>query len=96
MSGVEVLIPITFFLSVSAAIIFRGPIGKAIAEAIRRAPPWADGPSQPDVDPEKISAELESLKQRLADLEERQDFTERLLAQQRDRAVLGPGGPQGR
>lgn len=96
MTGAEVLVPITLFVSVAAAIIFRGPIGKAIAEAIRRAPPWADGPPQPDVDTERVTAELESLKQRLADLEERQDFTERLLAQQRDRAVLGPGGVQGR
>ncbi len=49
MSGPEVLIPITFFVSAA------------------------------------------EVKQRLAELEERQDFTERLLAQQRDRAALGRG-----
>lgn len=95
MSGAEVLIPITFFGSVAAAVIFRGPIGKAIAEAIRRAPPWADGPPQPDVDVERITAELEDLKQRLADLEERQDFTERLVTQQRERAGLRRGAEEG-
>lgn len=96
MSGPEVLIPITFFLSAAAAIIFRGPMGRAIAEAIRGAPPWVDGPPQPDVDVQHVSAELGEIKQRLDELEERQDFTERLLAQQRDRAALGPGAPEGR
>jgi hypothetical protein len=91
MSGPEVLIPITFFVSAAAAIIFRGPMGKAIAEVIRRVPPWADGPPPPDVDAERISAEFETLRQRMAELEERQDFTERLLAQQRERSALGPG-----
>ncbi|MBI2615540.1 MAG: hypothetical protein HYW52_07705 [Gemmatimonadetes bacterium] len=85
MSGPEVLIPITFFVSAAAAIIFRGPIGKAIAEAIRRASPWADGPPQPDLDVERMSGELEELRHRLAELEERQDFAERLLAQPRSR-----------
>ncbi|MBI2074118.1 MAG: hypothetical protein HYW06_11740 [Gemmatimonadetes bacterium] len=96
MSGPEVLIPITFFVSAAAAIIFRGPIGKAIAEAIRRAPPWTDRPPQPDLDVERMSGELEELRHRLAELEERQDFAERLLAQQRDRAVLGRGGTEAR
>lgn len=91
MSGPEVLIPITFFVSAAAAIIFRGPMGKAVAEAIRRVPPWADGPPPPDLDTERISAELEDLKHRLAELEERQDFTERLLTQQREQAALRPG-----
>ncbi len=90
MSGPEVLIPITFFVSTAAAIIFRGPMGKAIAEAIRRAPPWVNGPPPPDVEAQHISAQLEEIRQRLDELEERQDFTERLLAQQRERPALGP------
>ena len=91
MSGPEVLVPITFFVSLAAVLIFRGPMGKAIAEAIRRAPPWTDGPPAPDTDTERLSAELEDFRHRLAELEERQDFTERLLAQQRERSALRPG-----
>ncbi len=94
MQGPEVLIPITFFVSTAAVFILRGPLGRAIAEAIRRAPPWSDVPPS-TLDAERVSAELEELKQRLAELEERQDFTERLLAQQRSRAALGLG-PEGR
>ncbi len=43
--------------------------------------------------PENIQtrlAELDGLKQRLAELEERVDFAERLLAKQRDAERLGP------
>lgn len=106
MSGPEVLIPISFFVSIAAAVILRGPLGRVLAdrilsrgqaidEAIRRAPPWSHGAPQPDVDTQQLSAELDQLRQRLAELEERQDFTERLLAQQRDRPALGPD-PAGR
>jgi hypothetical protein len=91
MTGAEVLIPITFFVSLAAVLIFRGPMGKAIAEAIRRVPPWADAPPPPDVDSDRLSAEIEDVRHRLAELEERQDFTERLLAQQRERTALRPG-----
>lgn len=36
-------------------------------------------------------AELEPLRQRVVELEERLDFTERLLASRRDESRLGPG-----
>lgn len=90
MSGPEVLIPVSFFLSVASVFILRGPLGKAIAESIRRAPPWSDV-SPPNVDTERLLGELEELTHRLDELEERQDFTERLLAQQRERPAVGPG-----
>jgi hypothetical protein len=66
MTGPEALIPITFFLSAGAAIILRGSLGKAIAEGIRRAPPWSDAPPQPDVDVDRLTTELEELKHRPA------------------------------
>lgn len=40
------------------------------------------------------AGELDHLRQRLSELEERVDFAERLLAQHRDRLPLGPGAPQ--
>jgi tetrahydromethanopterin S-methyltransferase subunit G len=36
--------------------------------------------------------EIEEVKQRLAELEERQDFTERMLTRARERGDLGPPG----
>lgn len=90
MSGPEVLIPVTFFLSAAAIFILRGPVGKAIAEAIAaKARPQEQSP--PPEHGEQLAAELEDVKQRLAELEERQDFAERLLAQRRDRGELPSG-----
>jgi hypothetical protein len=63
-----------------AALAF-SPVGKAIAERIRGG--RADG-----VDPEVLS-ELDQLRHDVVELQERVDFAERLLAQQRDTAQLG-------
>lgn len=58
---------------------FFGPIGKAIARRISGAP-------HPGLDPAELDAirarvdELEGQQQRVAELEERVDFAERLLA----------------
>lgn len=99
MSGPEVLIPMTLFVSAAAVFILRGPLGKAIADAIAgRARPQLPGPSAERV--EQLEAELDEVKYRLSELEERQDFAERLLAQQREprtgavrgeRPAVGPG-----
>ena len=64
-----------FLLSVS-------PIGRALADRLR-------GPAGPARDPE-LRAEVEALRQELAELQERVDFAERLLAQRRDAGRL-PG-----
>jgi hypothetical protein len=53
--------------------IFRGPVGEAVADRLR-------GPSAGSPDPAMV-AEVESLKHRLAEVEERLDFAERLLSQ---------------
>lgn len=57
--------------------IFRGPFGEAVADRIR-------GGGQQQGDPAlvaELAAEVEQLRTRLAEVEERLDFTERLLAQ---------------
>ncbi len=47
-------------------------------------------PLQASVDVQSRLAELDEVKQRLGELEERVDFAERLLAKQRDAERLGP------
>jgi hypothetical protein len=54
--------------------IFRGPVGEAVADRLR----GESGRGR--TDPAMV-AEMESLKQRLAEVEERLDFAERLLSQ---------------
>ena len=67
-----------FLLSIS-------PVGKAIAERIR-----SQG-AVPAHDPELLN-EVDALRRDVTELQERVDFTERLLAQQQERAQVGRGG----
>lgn len=79
------LVPITLFVVIGAAIILRGPIGKALADRIagRRA-------GAGSADAEALRAAVDDVHHRVAELEERMDFTERMLAQARQRDHL-PG-----
>lgn len=70
-------IPIWFFLVGGGAFVLRGPLGKAIAEQLRGGPER----DQPMEVPNEVYAELDELRARLLEVEERQDFAERLLAQ---------------
>jgi hypothetical protein len=69
-------------ISVGLAKIFRGPIGVALADRLRGGPPAADT---------ALVAEVEQVRGRLAEVEERLDFAERLLSQAREADQL-PGG----
>ncbi len=62
-------------------VISRSPIGHAIAERITGRP--ANEVGTLDVPPE-LYAELDELRARLSELEERTDFAERLLASRTD------------
>jgi hypothetical protein len=69
-------IPIWGITMVAAMVILRGPVGQAIGaritgQATEAAPPL-------EVPPE-VYAELDELRARVLELEERQDFAERLL-----------------
>jgi len=79
-------------------VVLRGPMGKALAE-------WIRGWSKTDEhwlavqaakhgavlgSSESVLAEVDELKRRLAEVEERLDFTERLLARERDPERLAP------
>ncbi|HEY9015551.1 MAG TPA: hypothetical protein VIM84_10875 [Gemmatimonadales bacterium] len=65
-----------FLLSIS-------PVGKALADRLR-----GHGPAH---DPE-LQAEVEALRQEVAELQERVDFTERMLSSH-ERRELGKGEP---
>jgi hypothetical protein len=65
----------------TATRIIGGPLGQALARRI--GGPVAPGAEQ--------AHELEDLRARVAELEERQDFTERVLLQERQSARLGEG-----
>lgn len=74
--GLGFAIPVGIVALVSAAIISLGPIGKAIARRL-------EGGGQTG-DQEATAQALDEVRGRMAELEERVDFAERLLAQTRE------------
>jgi hypothetical protein len=80
-TGQDVIIAVA--LSIGLVKIFAGPIGAALAERIRGGPPPADDHGH--------AAEVDNLRGRLAEVEERLDFAERLLAQAREADQLHGG-----
>lgn len=88
-NGFEMVVMGLFALAGMAWIVFRGPIGKAIAGLL-------EGHSTPDAmlsarvaDLEDRLQELTLESQRFLEIEERLDFTERLLTQQDDALPRG-------
>lgn len=70
------------------------PIGKAIAERIRsKGAPAEGGDVRAELADHKevLDRELEAVRREVAELAERVDFAERLLAKNRDGQRIGPG-----
>jgi hypothetical protein len=85
--GEDFAIPALITGGVVTAIVLRGPLGGALAERIHSGTVGAG-----EVPPELLE-ELDEMRTRVVELEERVDFTERLLARQRadEPAQLPPG-----
>ncbi|HEU5358848.1 MAG TPA: hypothetical protein VFU45_07005 [Gemmatimonadales bacterium] len=82
----DILAIILIFGGGTAIAISFSPIGRAIAERIRGKPAFAEPDPQ-------VLAELDDLRGQLAELQERMDFSERLLGQARGtRAEEGGAG----
>lgn len=87
MEGViALMIPIVAVGGFFAWMIALSPVGKAFSERIRHGavPPGGAAGG------EELLAAVEDLRRELAELAERVDFTERLLARQREAERLGP------
>lgn len=79
MVGAGYAIPTTIIGALAAAAVLRGPVGQALARRIH-------GGGEAELPPETVLNELEELRSRVLELEERVDFSERLLAQVRPEA----------
>lgn len=82
-------IPIWGASFVAMIFIANGPVGKAIARRISREVPE---PQQSSELSEAVYAELDELRARMLEMEERQDFSERLLANRSDQSIDGVRG----
>ena len=84
----DILAIVLIFGGGSAFLLAISPIGQAIAARIRSSAPTADESVQRLREGQQaVLDELESLRQEMTEVQERLAFTERLLAQQRDRAL---------
>jgi len=85
----DILAIILIFGGGTAIAISFSPIGRAIAARIR-------GPVElPTEEVDELRDQVAALQGQVAELAERQDFAERMLAQARDRGALGSGAPGG-
>ncbi len=89
LAGEDFAIPAIMMLGIGGTIVLRGPLGKAIARRI-------EGSDAPEVDVEPVLQELDDVRARMLELEERMDFTERLLARERETAQLPAAREGGR
>lgn len=97
MEAGEALVAMTLFLSIGATVVLRGPLGKALAERIagrrlfdRGADPQYGELLERQTDLlEQTVRDFEEIRHRLGEVEERQDFTERMIARRTDEGRLG-------
>jgi hypothetical protein len=79
MGFLEPLIPISLFFSVAAVVVLRGPLGRALADRIAHR-----GRAPDDDRSTELESRVDDVQYRLQELEERLDFTERIVAQERN------------
>jgi hypothetical protein len=79
--GEDFAIPVGIISAIAVAVVLRGPVGKALA---KRLAGEAEGQN------EALLQELDEVRQRMGELEERLDFAERVLEQSEPAARL-PG-----
>lgn len=84
----DILAIIMVFGTGMLAVIAFSPIGKAIAERIRHK----DGVPLPSEELDDVREHLQSMQEQVSELAERVDFSERLLAQVKEKGAIG-GGP---
>ncbi len=86
-------------LSISAAFVLRGPVGKALAQWIggwnHNEAKWIEAKMRESGggtigETEQLRSEVDELRGQLAEVQERLDFTERMLARTREAERLPP------
>ena len=86
------LVVIAITLLTTVGMVTLGPIGRAVAERLR-GKHSADSVAGVQDQLDEVIGRLDQVQRQLGDLAERQDFSERLLAQAKDRGLLAAPGP---
>lgn len=74
---VGVFIPVIAMLGVFSLLLARSPLGQALADRLRHGPTRRGGSGEENAE---LLENVEQLRREVAELAERVDFTERLLA----------------
>lgn len=77
------------FMALAGSVWILRPVGRAIAKKIEGS--GSAGPHQVDQMRDELLGEMDGLRQDVAQLSERLDFTERMLAKQQEQPRVGPG-----
>jgi hypothetical protein len=87
---------LAMFLAIGAAAIglFFGPIGSAVAQRLSGRQGGIDSHAEIEDLGGRVTAEMDNLRHRLAEVEERLDFAERLLTQDAPANQLSRGAQQ--
>jgi len=83
----DILAIIMVFGTGMVGIVAFSPIGKAIAERVR----GKNADALPSEEVDDLRAQMQSMQEQMSELAERQDFAERMIAQQREKGALGSG-----
>jgi hypothetical protein len=91
----EDILAIIFIFGGGALILLAfSPVGRALADRIRGRLPGAAGVDSTVEIAElrdEVTTEIEAMRHEMGEFAERLDFTERMLAKQKDAERLGPG-----
>jgi hypothetical protein len=88
----DVLALVLIFGGGTVVALAMSPIGRAIAARIQGQVPTANAEELRNIreSHETLAADLDNARQDIAELQERMDFAERLLARKRDESALPP------
>jgi len=92
-----VVVVVGIGLVLALRVIMKSPVGEAWAERIRRktrqkfGEPGALSGEQAAIQIEAVQDQMGRIEAHLAEINERLDFTERVLVKQKDTGALGPG-----
>ena len=86
------MIPIVLFVMMGAVGLSFSPVGRALARRLGGGDKGESAESAALAEVDALREELQALRGEVGEMQERLDFTERLLAQAREQGKLGPGG----
>ncbi len=89
----DVLVVGIIFSAVTLAVLAISPVGRAFADRIRGrlvAPAGGERAGEIAELRDEVTAELEAMRHEMGEFAERLDFTERMLAKQKDADRLAP------